>query len=97
MPALRLRRKLLLLNILKNEPLTFIELKDATKLDIQTVNRELIDLQKRGLIETFGPKRFRIYLLKNEGLIFLHQNRLHREAEVHNDVADILLGGLLNE
>ena len=97
MPSLRLKRKLLLLNILKKEPLTFVELKDAAKLDTQTVNRELIYLQKHNLVKTHGPKRLRLYLLKDEGLTFLHKVRLHEEAQLYNDIADILLGGLLNE
>ena len=92
-----LNRRLTILNTLKNKPSTFKELQNITGTGRNITNLDLIHLQQHNLVKTFGPKRLRLYLLKNEGLAYLHKIRLHEEAQLYNDVADILLGGLLNE
>ena len=92
-----LSRRLMILNMLKTNPLTFKELQTITGLSRNTANLDMIFLQKHNMVKTYGPKRLRLYLLKNEGLTFLHKVRLHEEAQLYNDVADLLLGGLLDD
>ena len=92
-----LNRRLAILNTLKNKPLTFKELQTITGTGRNITNLDLIHLQRHNLVRTFGPKRLRLYLLKNEGLVYLSKIRLYNEAQLFNDVADLLFGGSLNE